>query len=216
VNDVIGVCVRDDAQLRDVVSGPQGLLSTPMHAGSVIAVHSTVHPNTCRELAKQAKRLGVDLIDAAISKTGGLIAVGGDDATVDRCYPYLRALGENVVHAGAVGSGQVVKLIKNLVMAATMGVTTEALQCGVAAGINRDVLVRALQVGDGLSALRTYLATDRASHNHPLLSKDVAIALEELSGAGCDAPILRTSSEAGLDALGANASKHSGDGAMAT
>src|SRR5882762_4873121 len=65
--DVVGICVQDDDRLRDVVSSPTGLLAAPMRPGAIIVVHSTVRPETCRELADEAASVGVSLIDAAIS-----------------------------------------------------------------------------------------------------------------------------------------------------
>ena len=52
VSDIVCVTVLDDAQVRDVVAGPDGLLSTAT-PGTVIAVHSTISDTTAVDLAEQ-------------------------------------------------------------------------------------------------------------------------------------------------------------------
>src|SRR5437763_11852468 len=85
-SDVVGICVMADADVEDVVLRDDGVLAG-MASGGVIAIHSTVHPDTCRKVAEQAAARGVDVIDAPVS--GGapaasegrlLIMVGGDEA----------------------------------------------------------------------------------------------------------------------------------------
>ena len=63
--DLVGVCVRDDADVRAVVDGEQGLLRT-MRTG-IIAIHSTVRPSTVVDLAARAADHGVSVIDVAVS-----------------------------------------------------------------------------------------------------------------------------------------------------
>ena len=94
-SDLVCVCVRDDADTEEVVDAVLGGLA----AGGVIAVHSTVHPDTCRRLAERAQARGVRLIDAPVS--GGapaaeagrlLVMAGGDEETVDVLPAGLRQL----------------------------------------------------------------------------------------------------------------------------
>ena len=69
--DIIGICVLNDAQVRTVVSGEGGLLSTAA-PGTIIAIHSTIGPQTAIDLAAEASEKGVTVLDAPIS--GGAIA----------------------------------------------------------------------------------------------------------------------------------------------
>ncbi len=66
-SDVIGVCVRDDADVRDVVFGDDGLLAGA-ERGSVIALHSTILPSTVKEVGEAAAQRAVDLVDAPIKR----------------------------------------------------------------------------------------------------------------------------------------------------
>jgi 3-hydroxyisobutyrate dehydrogenase len=63
VADLVGVCVWADDDVREVVAGDDGLLAG-CRPGTVVAVHSTVSPATCRQLAELAAPRGVAVLDA--------------------------------------------------------------------------------------------------------------------------------------------------------
>ena len=73
VSDVLGVCVIDDAGVDAVLRGPDGALGA-MTEGSVVVVHSTVHPTTCLRLQEDFPALHV--IDAPVSGGGHKAAAG--------------------------------------------------------------------------------------------------------------------------------------------
>jgi 3-hydroxyisobutyrate dehydrogenase-like beta-hydroxyacid dehydrogenase len=118
--DVIGVCVRDDDDVRAVVLGENGVLAGAA-AGAVIAIHSTILPRTVRELGALAAVRGVAVVDACV--TGGPMGaeqgrltymVGGDAAAVERCRPAFATAAKTIVHTGPLGSGAATKLCNNL------------------------------------------------------------------------------------------------------
>jgi 3-hydroxyisobutyrate dehydrogenase-like beta-hydroxyacid dehydrogenase len=118
--DVVGICVRDDADVNAVVHGADGLLAGAS-PGLVIAVHSTVLPSTVRAIGEAAAARGVAVVDACI--TGGAVGaeqgtltymVGGDAADLERCRPAFETCAEKIVHTGPLGSGTGVKLCNNL------------------------------------------------------------------------------------------------------
>ncbi|HUL99412.1 MAG TPA: NAD(P)-binding domain-containing protein, partial [Mycobacterium sp.] len=71
-SDLVCLCVVGDADVEEVVGGDTGVLAG-MADGGIIAIHSTVHPDTCRKLAETAGAKGVSVIDAPVS--GGAPAV---------------------------------------------------------------------------------------------------------------------------------------------
>lgn len=118
--DVIGVCVRDDADVRVVVLGDDGLLAGAA-PGTVIAIHSTILPRTVRELGVSAAAHGVAIVDACV--TGGPMGaeqgrltymVGGEAADLERCRPVFATAAKTIVHTGALGTGAATKLCNNL------------------------------------------------------------------------------------------------------
>src|SRR4051794_4547335 len=49
VSDLVEICVVNDADVHEVLTGEQGVLAGA-GPGTVVAIHSTVHPDTCRRL----------------------------------------------------------------------------------------------------------------------------------------------------------------------
>jgi 3-hydroxyisobutyrate dehydrogenase len=151
-SDLVGVCVRDDADTEEVVDAVLGGLA----AGGVIAVHSTVHPDTCRRLAERAQAGGVRLVDAPVS--GGapaaeagrlLVMVGGDEEAVEFCRPVFGSYGDPIVHLGPVGAGQVTKLLNNAAFTAHLGVAVSLLALGQSLGVDQLRLADVISHGSG-------------------------------------------------------------------
>jgi 3-hydroxyisobutyrate dehydrogenase-like beta-hydroxyacid dehydrogenase len=156
-SDLVCLCVVGDADVDEVAGGERGLLAA-IEPGSVIAVHSTVHPDTCRELAKKAAARGVSVIDAPVSGGGDaaaegrlMVMVGGDADVVERCRPVFETYSDSVVHVGAVGSGQTTKLLNNLLFTANLGTASAALSLATSLGIAPERLTEVVSRSSGNS-----------------------------------------------------------------
>ncbi len=161
-----------------------------MEPGSVIAVHSTVHPDTCRELAKKAGAQGVSVIDAPVSGGGPaasegrlLVMVGGDADVVERCRPVFETYADPVVHLGDLGSGQTTKLLNNLLFTANLGTAATTLSLADALGVSPERLTEVISRGSGnsfaLNALGGIGGLERlAGLAGTLLQKDVRLIVE--------------------------------------
>jgi 3-hydroxyisobutyrate dehydrogenase-like beta-hydroxyacid dehydrogenase len=201
-SDVVQVVVAADADVNEVVF--DGKLLESMQPGSVLVIHSTVHPDTCRMIATTAAHTGVDVLDAPVSglarraREGTMaIFVGGDRATFERCDPIFRTFG-TAIHLGPVGHGQLTKLINNMLGVSNFATALSAIATGRALGFEPTALASAMQLGMGGSpALGQLIATefDTCFGVEPgslsrLLAKDVAIALELFADAGEDGGVL--------------------------
>jgi 3-hydroxyisobutyrate dehydrogenase len=162
---VVQIAVLDDAQLLDVLSGPEGVLAG-LRPGTALVVHSTVLPRTVRELA--AREAGIDVIDAPLSIPSGAsgihdgtatFLVGGERKAVERIRPLLEASAREVFHLGPVGAGLVAKLIRNFAMYVSLLAAQETRAFASAAGLDRETL-RAVLTASGASsrAMDHYLA----------------------------------------------------------
>ena len=147
--EAILVCVGYDQQLRELMSS-EGLLAT-LARGTIVAVLSTVHPRTVRQLADEAGAVGVHLVDATVCRGGRaadqgtlLSFVGGDAAVVERLKPVLACYSTDIVHTGEVGTAQVAKAANNLVMWACLIANHEALALAGRFGMDVDRLREAL------------------------------------------------------------------------
>lgn len=136
--DLIGVCVRDDADVEQVVAA----LLTRMRSG-LIAIHSTVRPATVLALAARAEAQGVTVIDAAVTggadgaRNGRLTCmVGGEPTAIDQARPLLSAYCSNIVHAGETGQGMTLKIVNNLVTYVELLGAVEAYRLAAAAGLD--------------------------------------------------------------------------------
>ena len=167
--DLIGICVWAEADVRDVLEGDDGVLAG-CRPGTVIAIHSTIAPSSCRDLARDAAARDVVVLDAPVS--GGrdvalegalVVSVGGDRASVDRCRPVFETFGDLIVHLGAVGSGQIAKLVNNALLAANLAVADDALSLGAALGLAPDALATVLRGSSGRSFGLDVLAVSRRS-----------------------------------------------------
>lgn len=156
-SDVVGICVMSDADVEDVVLREDGVLAG-MAPGGIIAIHSTIHPETCRQIAARAAELQVDVIDAPVSAAGAaanagrvLVMVGGDEDVLERAGPVLRTYGDPVLHLGPLGSGQVAKLVNNLLFTAHLAVALETFEFGQRLGVDRSALAQVIAKGSGAS-----------------------------------------------------------------
>lgn len=172
LGDCQAVClaVPDDAAVRGVLEGPEGLLAR-LARGSLVLVHSTVLPHTARALAERAEAAGVGLLDAPVSggaeraARGGLsVMVGGRPEVVADARPLLETVGDEVRHVGPPGAGAAVKLANQLMMFAALAGTHEALDLAAAHGVAEEevLAVVAGSTGDSWTA-RTWGFFDRVA-----------------------------------------------------
>ena len=203
-SDVIGLCVRDDNDIEQVISGEDGVLAG-VAAGAIIAVHSTVHPETVRALADRAAKKGAYVVDAPVS--GGqpaasagrlLVMAGGEEEHVRRARPVFASYGDPVVHLGPLGAGQVTKLLNNTLFTAHLAVGASLLALGRDLNVDPAALATVIGHGSGESFALARVADaggtlDRiAGHAGPLLAKDVrlTVAVAEAAGISIDVPVV--------------------------
>ena len=111
-----------DDEVNEVVLGRDGVLGT-LASGSIIAVSSTVAPDTVKSLDRHARQKGVGVLDAPLCRgrffadAGKLLALfGGSDEVVARGRPIFATFCSDIAHLGEVGHGQVGKAVNNLLL----------------------------------------------------------------------------------------------------
>ena len=185
----VGICVVNDDDVREVCDR----LIPAMSAGSRIAVHSTIHPDTCRAVAHQAAGKGIHVIDAPVSggspaaEAGVLtLMLGGDEAVISQALPVFESFGKLIVRLGDVGAGQHVKLINNSLLVANMGLAHVAVEAGKALGVDKDVLCQLLLASSGRSFALEVISRMESPrgfrHGGALLRKDLRLLSELLAG----------------------------------
>ena len=201
--DAVLSSLPDPATLRRAYLGADGVLST-VRSGATLIDLSTVDPDTWREVAGAARAKGADCLDAPVSGgpaeagTGKLVfLVGGDAAVLERCRALLLTLGTEIHHVGPLGSGQIVKIVNNVMSMGNVAVAAEAMVLGVKAGMDPQRLFDILSTSGGrshhfLKRFPNVLAGDFTPYFGIGLSrKDVSLALA--MAAKLEMPMLVTS-----------------------
>src|SRR3954453_18874807 len=129
--------------------------------GTLFVDMSTIAPATARELAATLSAKGHAFVDAPVrgsspkAEAGTLtIMVGGAEADVERARPLFEVMGEKVVHAGAAGQGQAVKVLSQGVTAVNCATLAQAITVGRRAGLDLDALLEVMTGGSSDSTLR--------------------------------------------------------------
>ena len=186
--DAVILMLPDSDAVEAVLLG--GLLAS-LPSGATVIDMSSSDPVRTQVLAERAAATGVTLIDAPVS--GGVrgavagsltIMVGGPAEAFERFGPLLGALGSRVVHAGPTGAGHAVKALNNLMSAAHLLASSEALIAGRRFGLDPAVMLEIVNGSSGRSwstenKWPNYVLTCRYDAGFPirLMVKDVRLAL---------------------------------------
>ena len=147
------------AQVKQVLTGPDGMFAHAQ-ANTLIIDTSTSEPEVTKVLTAQAYNLGLALLDCPVS--GGpagaaagtmVMLVGGKEEHLLRAKPLLQALTSKIVHLGPAGSGHAAKLINNLLCAANIVLTAEAVKLGEQVGLPAAKLIAGINAGSGRSGV---------------------------------------------------------------
>ena len=136
-------CVGNDDDLRSVVLGEHGALAG-MAPGAVLTDHTTASANVARALFADARRLGLQFVDAPVSggqagAVNGALTVmcGGDAAAFDAMRPVALAYAKAVTRLGDSGAGQLAKMVNQVCIAGLVQALAEGIAFGQKAGLDR-------------------------------------------------------------------------------
>ncbi len=153
--EVVAVMVPDSPDVRDVLTGEDGVFANAA-AGALVVDFSSIRPDVTVELAELAQEQGFRLLDAPVSggEAGAVnaalsIMVGGAEADFSAAKPLLDVVGKTVVHVGPSGSGQTVKAANQLIVAGNIQLLAEAVIFLEAYGVDTKAAIEVL--GGGLA-----------------------------------------------------------------
>ena len=152
-SDIVQACVINTPALIEAIFGPDGIVEGG-DADKIFLDHSTTIADKTRQLAARLKgETGMGWVDAPVSGgppaagTGELaIMVGGNDDDVIRVQPVLDTLGHNT-HMGALGTGQVTKMVNQVLVLNNFTLLAEAVTLARNAGIDPAKVPQALKGG---------------------------------------------------------------------
>lgn len=224
-SELLGICVGADSDVREVAAAVVGRL----RPGSVLAVHSTVDPQTCIRIGAEARRRGVAVVDAPVSGgrarafAGDLtVMVGGEVAAVERARPVFETFGARVLHVGDLGAGEVLKLVNNYLFAAQVAITDQAVRLCGELGLDVAQSMTAIASSTGSSRAIQMFVEGGCRGSFPrhsagrargaeLLAKDIGLIDSLL--AGRSAPeLIRSAVRAGLQVAASEQPAEDGEG----
>jgi 3-hydroxyisobutyrate dehydrogenase len=194
-SDLLAICVYNDAQVHEVLLESGALAG--MRAGSVVAIHTTGSPALAREISVRAPA-GVSVLDATFSggpydiQAGALtLMVGGDADALERAKPAFGAYARNINPMGAVGNGQIVKLLNNLLFATNLMNAAHVLALAEAEQFDPAAVATIIGTCSGASYAMARFEAPLApaamlDRVRPYLEKDVAAAMAAAATSGLD------------------------------
>ncbi len=178
-------------------------------AGALLLDCSTIDVATARVVAAAASAKGYPMVDAPVS--GGIAAanggtltfmVGGPDDAFKAAEPILAKMGKAVIHAGAAGAGQAVKICNNMLLGASMVATCEAFALAEKLGLDLQTFYDISSVSSGQNwSMTSYCPVPGVGPSSPadrgyeggfasaLMLKDLKLAMEAAQGANAAVPM---------------------------
>jgi 3-hydroxyisobutyrate dehydrogenase-like beta-hydroxyacid dehydrogenase len=155
--DWIILSLPDGESVNQVLHGDGGM-SPALRRGQIIIDCGTTDPTQTCELAEEQAARGVFWLDAPVSgldaraEDGTLtIMVGGDECAYEKVLPLLHTIGELVVHMGAAGNGQLMKMTNNVLFNISCAALAEMLPFATRLGLDPEKVRAVVGTSSGQS-----------------------------------------------------------------
>jgi 3-hydroxyisobutyrate dehydrogenase len=153
--DVVFSCVPTVEAMDEVVNGANGLIHSARPGQIVVELGSHPVPAKEKQVAPLAKK-GVAYLDGEVSGTPGMVAarkaviyLGGDAEAAKKIEPVIKGFSDMCLYFGPFGAATKVKLVNNLLVAINIAATAEAMALGLKAGVDVDLMIKAIAAGSG-------------------------------------------------------------------
>ena len=199
--DFVFICVGGDDDVRSVVHGDDGALGA-LAEGAIIVDHTTASAELARELDTACRAAGVGFIDAPISggqagaEAGQLsVMCGGDPADFARAEPVIDAYAKAITLVGPAGSGQLTKMVNQILCAGAIQGAAEALAFGEQAGLDMNLVFQAVSQGAAgswyLSNRAETMLADEFDFGFAVdwMAKDLGLVADEADAIGAPTPL---------------------------
>ena len=198
--DIVFSMVGYPQDVEDVWTRDDGIFAGAK-PGTILVDMTTSTPHLAEQLAQTGADLGFKVLDAPVSggdigaKSGTLtIMVGGEADVFEAVKPVFESIGQQIVHVGAAGKGQHMKMSNNIGVAATVITMAESLVYAKAAGLDLETAYNVWRKGAaGSWSIDNYtprvLKGDFAAGFYAKhLLKDLRIALDAAKEMDIDLP----------------------------
>ena len=194
--DVVFICVTDTPDVEAVLLGKDGVLGSA-RPGTIVVDHSTISPQATRRFAEKLIGKNIVLLDAPVS--GGdlgarnatlSIMVGGDEPAFEKVQPLFSRMGKTITHCGPSGTGQLTKLVNQILVSVTNLAVCEAMTLATAGGLDPAKTITAIAGGAAGSWQLSNMGPKMIAGDFApgfmidLQSKDLRLVLESAAAAG--------------------------------
>jgi 3-hydroxyisobutyrate dehydrogenase len=152
---IVLTCLPSSDALEEVIQGPNGLVTSARPGQIVVELGS--HPLGVKQaqIAPLAAR-GAAFVDGEVSGTPGMVSarkgvvyLGGDADACRRAEPVIAGFADSCIYFGPFGAASKVKLVNNLLVAVHIAAAAEAMALGLKAGVDVDLMIKAVATGSG-------------------------------------------------------------------
>jgi 3-hydroxyisobutyrate dehydrogenase-like beta-hydroxyacid dehydrogenase len=153
--DIVLTCLPSSEALQEVIQGPNGLVSSARPGQIIVELGS--HPLKVKsaQIAPLAAN-GAAFVDGEVSGTPGMVSarkgvvyLGGDADACKKLEPVVAGFADSCIYFGPFGAASKVKLVNNLLVAVHIAATAEAMALGLKAGVDVDLMIKAVATGSG-------------------------------------------------------------------
>jgi 3-hydroxyisobutyrate dehydrogenase-like beta-hydroxyacid dehydrogenase len=184
-SDIVFLSLPSIDQVESVVDE---ILASPKRPGMIVDM-STSDVARTRALAAWLREAGIGFVDAPVARTKQaavagtlMISVGGSEADVARLRPMLECMGSDVLHCGDTGSGQILKILNNMMVFMTVNALAEVLTIGRRSGMDGEKLFELLSQGSADSfVLRNHGMKSMAKDEFPEKTFPLTYAIKDAS-----------------------------------
>ena len=190
------LCVGNDVDVKEVVSGEEGILQT-MKKGGVIIDHTTISADVSKELSELCSLKGIGFIDAPVSggqagaESGQLtVMAGGEEKYFDIVKETIACYSKFIKLMGPSGSGQLTKMVNQICIAGLIQSLAEGINFSEEVGLNTNEVIEVISKGAAQSwqmenRWETMLE-DHYDHGFAVdhMRKDLELVIKEASRKG--------------------------------
>src|SRR5256884_7562278 len=153
--DIVFSCLPSSQALEEVVQGPHGLIKSARRGQIIVELGSHPVPDKERHVAPLAAK-GAVFLDGEVSGTPGMVSarkaviyLAGDKEGCAKAERTVRGFADSCLYFGAFGAASRVKLVNNLLVAVHIAAAAEAMALGLRAGVDVDLMIKAIATGSG-------------------------------------------------------------------
>ena len=199
--DAAILIVGNDDSVRAVALGDDGALAG-LGEGTILIDHTTASATVAHELANAAAANGIGALDAPVSggeagAQNGVLTVmcGGTADTFERSDQFMKSYAKTRTLIGGTGAGQTTKMVNQIAIAGALQGLSEALNLGMAAGLDMERVLATITDGAAgswqMANRGTTMVADQFDFGFASewMVKDLGIALAEAERLGAPTPV---------------------------